>query len=311
MFPHGHLSADLSTRPAQKGRHMRRKTRFEIARPDIVSFFEDLPQKVFSRSDIEKIVAAYRDFWRLSTRMSVRQFIQFMLEKTKLQQFTLETRHRKFTKYLWGDVSEYQVLSSLDRRAYFTHYTAMYFHDLTEQVPKTIYLTTELTPRYSKGQLDQNRIDMALSRAVRESKTTARYKDKRVCFLSGMYTGELGVIEMEGPSGSSVRVTNVERTLIDITVRPVYSGGVFEVLNAYKKARDQCSVNKLTAMLKKINFTYPYHQAIGFYLERAGYKESSIRLLRKFNMQYDFYLTHDMKERSYSKEWRLYFPKGF
>jgi hypothetical protein len=82
-------------------------------------------------------------------------------------------------------------------------------------------------------------------------------------------------------------------------------------LKAYKLARPKVSVNKLAATLKKLDYIYPYHQAIGFYLERAGvYTESSIALLRKFDFKYDFYLTHQIKEKAYSERWRLYFPKG-
>ena len=49
-------------------------------------------------------------------------------------------------------------------------------------------------------------------------------------------------------------VTGVERTLIDATVRPVYSGGINEVLTAFSRASKMVSINKLVAMLKKINY---------------------------------------------------------
>jgi len=127
-----------------------------------------------------------------------------------------------------------------------------------------------------------------------------------------MGTGNLGVVEANGPDGEKIRVTDVERTLIDITVRPGYSGGVFEVLKAFRNAKGKVSINRLQAMLKRLDYVYPYHQAVGFYLVRAGvYDDSAIRLLRKFGMKYDFYLTYDMKDPQYSKEWRLFFPKGF
>lgn len=117
---------------------------------------------------------------------------------------------------------------------------------------------------------------------------------------------------MQGPEGETVRVTGVERTLIDAAVRPVYAGGVYEVLNAYRLAREKVSVNKLAATVKKLDYIYPYHQVVGFYLERAGvYKESSIALFQKHEFRYDFYLMHQMKETAYSKRWRLHFPKGF
>ena len=71
-------------------------------------------------------------------------------------------------------------------------------------------------------------------------------------------------------------MTNVERTLIDATVKPMYAGGVFEVAKAFALANDRLSVNKLMPMLRKLDFSYPYHQAIGYYLERAGYKSSQL-----------------------------------
>ena len=119
-------------------------------------------------------------------------------------------------------------------------------------------------------------------------------------------------MEIVTDENENLQVTDIERTLIDIAVRPSYAGGLYEVLNAYRKAQGRVSINKLTAMLRKLNYIYPYHQAIGFYLHKAGvYKETQIELLKQFDFKYDFYLTHQMKEREYSKEWRLYYPRGF
>jgi hypothetical protein len=86
---------------------------------------------------------------------------------------------------------------------------------------------------------------------------------------------------------------------------------VFEVAKAFELARETLSVNALSAMLKKLNFAYPYHQAIGFYLERAGYRASLLDLLRRFPREFDFYLAHEMSGTRFDKAWRLHVPKGF
>ena len=114
----------------------------------------------------------------------------------------------------------------------------------------------------------------------------------------------------EKPLGR-LRFTSLERTLIDIAVRPIYSGGISEVAKAYRFAQERVSVNVLAATLDKLNYVYPYHQAIGFYLERAGYKPTQLDLLRRFPMKFDFYLMHGMKETQYVKDWRLHIPKDF
>ena len=39
--------------------------------------------------------------------------------------------------------------------------------------------------------------------------------------------------------------------------------------------------------------------------------ESQIELVKNMGFENDFYLTHQMKEKNYSKTWMIYYPKGF
>ena len=67
-----------------------------------------------------------------------------------------------------------------------------------------------------------------------------------------------------GSRDLDLRTTTLERTLIDIAVRPFYAGGVAEVAKACEMAKNkEVSVNRLASMLTKMHFGYPYHQAIG------------------------------------------------
>ncbi len=152
---------------------------------------------------------------------------------------------------------------------------------------------------------------MALKNPVRVTKSHAQYDDMTIWLLNGMYTDSYGVLERKNDRGKSIRLTNVERTLIDISVRPVHAGGVDKVLRAYQLAKDKVSVEQLAETLRVLNFTYPYHQVVGFYLEKAGgYMVSQIELFTQFDQEYDFYLTHDMGETFYSEKWRLYYPNN-
>ena len=289
-----------------------RISRLKIAKRDIQNHFENLPTNVLTRAQIDRILFENRAFWRVSVSTTVQNFIDFLLKETKLKIIKFKFPSRTMDRYIWGDASTFDMVSSLKPDSYFTHYTAIYLHELTEQIPKTIYLNFEQLPKYGVDrELVQQRIDFAFKKPWRVSQNKALYKGYNVCILNGMFTGKLGVVETSSPYGEKISVTNIERTLIDITVRPIYSGGIFEVLKAYKLAKGRVSVNKLAAMLKKLNYLYPYHQAIGFYLEKAGvYGSTQINLIQKIDRKYDFYLTHQMKDMSYSKKWRLYFPKG-
>ncbi|MHC4739794.1 MAG: type IV toxin-antitoxin system AbiEi family antitoxin domain-containing protein [Planctomycetota bacterium] len=289
------------------------KTRIAIAKADIVKLFNEHSQHIFDFSDIQRILDKNRTFWRLAKSMSYSEFVNYLVEKTKLKKEIFNFSYRPIVRYVWGDVPLYELLLRLKPSSYFTHYTSVYFHDLTEQRPNTIYINVEQERKIRpKGYLVQEKIEAAFKRPTRLSNNLTEYQGRTIRMLNGMHTGNLGVIEMTGPDDETLRITDVERTLIDITVRPEYAGGVFEVLKAFRLAKNKVSTNKLAAILKKINYIYPYHQAIGFYLEKAGvYNKSQLDLMQKFEIKYDFYLMHQMKETEYSNKWRLYFPKGF
>ena len=289
------------------------QTRLQIAKPDILTLFQESPSRIYSRRGIGEILSKNRNFWRLAQATTVDDFIAFMVERTQLGAVKLDFPNRPINRYVWGEVAALDLAQSLDTDGYFTHYTAIHLHGLTEQIPKTIYFNIEQRATGGGGQLSQAGINRAFKGKCRVSNNVAGYRDQRICLVNGQNTQQLGVVDLQTSGGSRVRVSGIERTLIDAVVRPVYAGGVFEVASAFEMARDrdQLSVNRLVATLRKLNYTYPYHQAIGFYLEHGGYRPAQLELLRRFPMEFDFYLAHQMKETDYNEKWRLFIPQGF
>jgi predicted transcriptional regulator of viral defense system len=296
-----------------KGTVVARPTRLTIAKKDIFSLFEGSSQKVYSQTELAKILNENRLFWRLSAHTTARDFIAFLEKQGNLEANTFQAAkyHRKIIRYSWGNVSIYQLAQSLQSRGYLSHATAVALHGLTDLIPKTLYLNVEQSAKPSyPGSLTQQGINQAFSRKQRQSNMTYDHDGWSITIINGKNTAALGVEELIGPSEEKLRVTNLERTLIDIVVRPTYAGGVFQVLEAYRAAKDKVSTNRLVATLKKLDYAYPYHQAIGFLMERAGYGERRYTLLRQLGLEYDFYLAHGIREPQYSSEWRLFYPKG-
>jgi predicted transcriptional regulator of viral defense system len=292
-----------------------KKSRIETAKPAIVRYFDQLPTRVHRISDIAAHLERERSNWRVPAYANTNALIRLLTDEGRLSEviFAFPRPYKREVRYVWGEVSLYEVALALKANSYFSHYTAVKFHGLTEQVPKTTYLNAEQpNASVTTGPLTQAAIHGAFRGKARVSGNVAETKDFRVCIISGKNTGNLGVIEKTAvPGAGPLRFTNLERTLIDIAVRPVYAGGVFEVRKAYELAMGKVSVEKLVRMLRKLVYTYPYHQAIGYYLERAEYEPSQVKLLHELPMEFDFYLTHQMSQTDYVKKWRLFVPKGF
>jgi predicted transcriptional regulator of viral defense system len=192
-----------------------------------------------------------------------------------------------------------------------THATAVYLHGLTDQPPTTIYVNKEQSPKPgTSGVLTQEALDRAFSRNQRTSQYIYRAAGHRYVLLSGKHTNKLNVGSIKGPNGENLSATLLERTLIDIVVRPAYAGGPHEVLAVYEAAKEHLSISKLIATLKKLQYLYPFHQAIGFLLERAGYPKKRVDRFRQMGIEHDFYLTHGLENPEYSPDWRLYYPRG-
>jgi hypothetical protein len=234
-----------------------------------------------------------------------------LLKAKILKRAVLPFPYRPDTRYLFGEVGLLDLVQSLSSQGYFTHFTALYLNDLTEQTPKTIYFNVEQRSSGGAGQLTQEGLDRAFKAEARSSSNVVEYKGTRIVKVNGRNTSQLGVVVKPQKNAGALRLTDVERTLIDATVRPAYSGGIAVVAKAFEAAKESVSVNKLASYLRKLRYVYPYHQAVGFYMERAGYEEPLLKLLEAFPIEYDFYLQHAMRSPVLNRRWRLYVPKGF
>ena len=283
-----------------------------VSKPLISKYFGQLKEKIYTPEDIHNIFYDNREEWRFLKVTKIGDFIKFIIENKLVKEIKIKMPNNTVKRrYVQGKVSVYKIALSIDSDTFLSHYTSLYLHNLTDNIIKDVYTNKELTKKTVRvNKLIQENIDRAFSRPMRVSKQIASYGEYRIFLLNSKNFEKLGVIDSKIDE-EVIYLTNIERTLIDAAVRPNYAGGVTEVLNAFKKAKGKFSVNKLKAMLKKMNYIYPYHQTIGFYLEKAGYEERLIKLFEDFKIKYNFYLTYKMKQKDFNDRWKLFFPKGF
>lgn len=239
-------------------------TRLQLAKAKLNAFFDQARKAAFSRQELNVLLAQNRTAWNLARSTTVNDFIDFLVRETKLKEVTLKSKHYVLpARFTWGDVSPYRLALSLKKSGYLSHATALHLHALAVQPSNTIYVNFEQSPKNRSGQLSQEAIDRAFASRQRRTNYLFSYHGSEIAILSGKQTGRLGAVQIQTPEGDTVDATNIERTLIDTTVRPDYAGGVHQVLDAYRLARAAMSVDNLLTILKRLNYIYPYHQAIG------------------------------------------------
>ncbi|MDO8749409.1 MAG: hypothetical protein Q7J72_09905 [Candidatus Omnitrophota bacterium] len=262
-------------------------SKFETKLDVIKNYFKQAKKSIFTFTEIVNILEDKRLEWDLPNTMTAFKFLELLLKRTDLKKTSIKFPNREYSLFSWGDVSVWVYCLSFIKNLYYTHRTALYIHKLINDPPDKIYVNFEQrrssASNYSSS-LSQGRIDFAFSRTQRVTTNIANFKEYKVYLLNGQNTNMCGVIEAYF-NQNKVLVTNLERTLIDIVVRPSYTNGILEILNCYKLAKEGISIENLIRTLKKLAFVYPYHQAIGFLLEKSGvYNQNEISKLKNLGL---------------------------
>lgn len=270
-----------------------------------------LRNAIFSKNDLQEIALRHLpDVGSTQKALIKGQLLRYLWETEMLKEVKFAFPSRSETRFVYGDITPYELAQSLKPNAYLVHRVAMFMNGLCDD-HDTIHINVEQSKDHHRNSasLTQEGIDRAFRNKVRTSNEIAQAEGITVCITHGQKTNLLGVDTRTVKFGKDLRVTNLERTLIDITVRPVYAGGATEVLAAYRRASATVSIERLEETLRKMNFVYPYHQAIGFYMERSeSYSERQLEIFRKYPRLFDFNLDYRLQSPSYDEEWRLFYP---
>lgn len=274
----------------------------------IERFFDKSKKKAYKYSELWEIYNDKKYSWNLDKKITFKAFLLLILEKTDFSEFIFRFPSRTEKRYIWRDSSNWEIISSLNQNAYFTHNSAVILNNLSKKNPNAYYINVEQKEKLIPNSgLSQESIDRAFKNRPRITSNIAEFGRDRIFLLNGKFTNLLGVIKNK----ENIRFTDIERTLIDISVRPVYSGDVFDILNVYRNSSGKISIDKIIEYIIKLDYTYPYHQAVGFYFNKTGlYPKKEIDKFKTMGIMYNFYLTYNMgSELAYSDEWKIFYPK--
>jgi len=121
-------------------------------------------------------------------------------------------------------IHEYEIGTSLVNPAIISHFSAFHYHELTDQIPHVIYIST---PKLLG--------DFGLLREINGVKY--RFIQSKPVYFFGdvkIWVGE-----------ARISISDLERTLLDGLRHPYFCGGFSEVLQAYKEAKNRIELSKV------------------------------------------------------------------
>jgi predicted transcriptional regulator of viral defense system len=268
---------------------------------------------IFQIEDLHHIFLKNKKNWNLPAAMNAKKFIEALVYEVVIDFCQLDFDTEWYAGYFLCSSPANYIIQHLIHKTYLSHASALELWGMADGSNR-IYVNREQSMASSKalkGKLVQSAINNVFKGQQRQTAALSEFNGLEIVFIRGKFTNQLGVIEFDLKGREAIMVTDLERTLIDCVVRPAYALPAEKMIAAFRKAKDQISVTTLVDYLTELNYTYPYHQSVGFYLEKAGnYLDSEIQLFAAQNIQYDFYLDYNLDSPAYSKKWKLFYPAG-
>ncbi|HMN13749.1 MAG TPA: hypothetical protein PKD55_15665 [Bellilinea sp.] len=269
--------------------------------------------RVYNFQALRDILQNYRAGWKVPGSATYEGLVVDLENAKIVERVVLRTEDSSHMKVLYrtGSPPPTDIALGLHSGSYLCYITAAFLQGLTLNIPKVVYVNKEQSDKPKPSSpLTQEAIDKAFaSSRARHTKMRFPYRDHLIILVNGKSTGNAGVITLS-VGDKKYPMTRPERTLVDLTVQPQYAGGIYQVLEAYERAKPDVSLARLGALLGHLDYLYPYHQAVGFLLEKAGYPERDLARFERFGMNYDFYLVRGAEKLSFDTRWRLYVPMG-
>ena len=161
---------------------------------------------------------------------------------------------------------EFEIAMALVDPAAISHWSALHYHELTEQVPRTVFVLTKTgtsVPRMrNAGSKRSNR-----GYLVRD--TTYQFiqvRTKRFFGTQKVWVGD-----------ARVSMTDRERTLLDGLSMPQYCGGFAEVLHAFQVRLARLDIERITDYAVRLDTATA--KRLGWVLERQGLDSSQVETL--------------------------------
>jgi predicted transcriptional regulator of viral defense system len=159
---------------------------------------------------------------------------------------------------------EFEVAMALVHPAAISHFSAMHYHELTDQISRRVFVMT--TTGHSVPRSHNARKGESGYRVGETVYQFVQVKPERLFGTKEVWIGQ-----------ARVTITDMERTLIDGLVMPQHCGGFAEVMHAFEEAHDRLNLDRLIEYALKLDAATA--KRLGWVLEKTGIERSRLATL--------------------------------
>ena len=157
-----------------------------------------------------------------------------------------------------SEAHEFEIAMALVDPAAVSHWSALHYHGLTEQVPREIFVLTTTESSVPRIRRAEARLPLGGYPVGDVTYRFVQVRPERFFGTQKMWIGD-----------ARVSVTDVERTLLDGLAMPQYCGDFAEVLHAFQLGMDRLDLERITdyaalldtATVKRLGWVLEYHGA--------------------------------------------------
>jgi len=291
---------------------MGRRELFNTNKNYILKHFKKKPF-YFSNVDISKIKDELKEKSLIPENMSYDRFLN-KLKDEGLNTFTLSIQGSYKTRYSFKKNLDHDLFASIlsGKKTFLSMTTALRLQGLTDYRNDVIFISREQSNKgYYKHEnvLKQAAIDKAFRQGTpRYSNSIGELDGKNYVFLSPKYSDCYGVITMK----NGVKVSSINRSFVEMIINIQYFKTYTTIINIFKPLKEKLDIKEIYRFIEILNYTYPYFQCAGFYLEQIGFCKDELIEFKSSISNLNFYTQKKKPEKVgedylLNKYWKMYY----
>lgn len=264
-----------------------------------------LEKKMYSLRELNEVLTHLKTKKLIAQNISGRSFFNMLQNRLELKTYSISSEKINKVRYtLYSDINVYDFVATFEKQGFFSMSTSLNIQGLSNEKNEFVFFSKELTPKYynKNNEIHQEDIDQAYEKEYRYTSSIATYKNNHVIYLTPKHTGRFEVVRY-----NEYYVSSVHRAFVEMIIHVQYFKSFETVIEIFKPLKNRLDVKRIFKVLEIFDLIYPYHQLIGFSLEKVGFYKNDLDLFKKQVSDLKFYTQKSKIKYTFDSYWNIYY----